>query len=265
MTPHALNGPLQRVVRAEEHLADLRTRIPAITDEQMSAFIIKFDEKPPHSLKIVIKGSKLGAPMSMGVLIGEICYNLRSALDYFIFEFARHDSGSIQSGTQFPIEDNPKGFAWRQKRGWLAGIDAAHVAAIERLQPYNRCDWTSALRDLSNRDRHREFAEVGGTYATHVFTPVTDANFNQIQLPITRAPHPIVGEMDVKIHAVLTIRFADGTPIVETLEKIKTALPRHLLISSRSSSGESGGAHCAPALRRPVFGTLHLASPMSKG
>jgi hypothetical protein len=38
-------------------------------------------------------------------LVGEICYNLRSALDYLVFELAKHDSGTRQENTQFPIAE----------------------------------------------------------------------------------------------------------------------------------------------------------------
>lgn len=228
MTPHALDGAFQRVTRAEEHLTDLKEKIPVVTQAQMSAFVLKFNTNAPYDPKIVIKPSKIGVPMSVGVIIGEVCYNLRSALDYFIFELARHDTGSVQSGTQLPIEDDAEGFARRQKRGWLKGIDAAHVAALERLQPYRGCDWSAALRDLSNRDKHREFVAIGGSYSATVFTPMMDANFSEIALPITRAPHPVMGEVDVKFHATITIHFPDGTPVVETLEKIKAGVAQTL-------------------------------------
>ena len=40
----------------------------------------------------------------------------------------------------------------------------SRLAAIEWLQPYSGCDWTKALRDLSNRDKHREFVSIKGDY-----------------------------------------------------------------------------------------------------
>jgi hypothetical protein len=43
-------------------------------------------------------------PEEISIVVGEICYNLRAALDYLVYELARLDSGCIQNGTQFPIE-----------------------------------------------------------------------------------------------------------------------------------------------------------------
>jgi hypothetical protein len=66
------------------------------------------------------------------ILIGEIAYNLRSSLDYLVFELARFDSGAVQDNTQFPIDDTPKKF-----KGHIAsrlkGLCPTHIAAIEQL------------------------------------------------------------------------------------------------------------------------------------
>jgi len=158
--------------------------------------------------------------MRIGVLIGEICYNFRSALDYFIFELAKHDSGIAQDGTQFPIVDRKKDFAWRTKM-WLKGINAAHVAAIERLQPYSGCDWTKALRDLSNRDKHREFVSIKGDYTAFGYSRIGDRNFDAISAPVRRTPHPVHGEVDVKVYFTANVQFPDGAPIIETIEIVK--------------------------------------------
>jgi hypothetical protein len=88
------------------------------------------------------------------VVIGEIVYNLRSALDYLVFELAGLDSGCIIEGTQFPIERSQKSFKWRVRGGWLDVLNAAHVAAIEALQPYRGCQWAAVLQNLSNPDKH---------------------------------------------------------------------------------------------------------------
>jgi hypothetical protein len=157
--------------------------------------------------------------MRIGVLIGEVCYNLRSALDYFIFALAKHDSGIPQRGTQFPIVDTEKDFIWRAKT-WLKGVNSAHIAEIKMLQPYKGCNATKILRDLSNRDKHREFADIKGEYRAIGYVP-GDPNFSRLPDPARRTPHPIAGGMDVKIEFAAEITFVDGTPIVETLEVVK--------------------------------------------
>jgi hypothetical protein len=223
MTPHPLNGSFERVGRAQEHLRDLAERIIHLQGAHTDSFTPQFDSEPPHAFSLTLGVNRIEAPMSIGIRIGEVCYNLRSALDYLIFELARHDSGSEKSGTQFPIDDCPKTFQGR-KGGYLKGINAAHIAAIERLQPYKGCNWSKALRDFSNRDKHRQFVNIRGDFVANGFNPFDDVNFDFIQAPIRRAPHPIHGVVDVKVHVRVTIEFADGTPIMETLNEIQNGV-----------------------------------------
>src|SRR5439155_16628984 len=95
------------------------------------------------------------------------------------------------------------------------GINARHIAGIERLQPYKRCDWTRALRDLSNKDKHRELPKLGGS-SDLVFYVQGEPEFSR-PLPVFRAPHPLTGKVvDMKFDFQTTIAFDDGTPVIET-------------------------------------------------
>jgi hypothetical protein len=55
MTPHVLNGAIERVKRAEKHLADLGQLINQWLDEQENAVVFKFDSNPPHNLAAIPK------------------------------------------------------------------------------------------------------------------------------------------------------------------------------------------------------------------
>jgi len=102
MPQYALNPSLERVVRVKEHLADLGHRLAHILRQQEDAIIPQFDPNPPHRLVLPLPASTF-VTMRVGVLIGEVCYNLRSSLDYLVFALAELDSGIKQKGTQFPI------------------------------------------------------------------------------------------------------------------------------------------------------------------
>jgi len=72
----------------------------------------------------------------LGILVGEVIYNLRAALDYLIYELAFLDSFKIQEGTQFPIEDTKRrwqvaAFGTKKRPARLVGISGRHKAAIE--------------------------------------------------------------------------------------------------------------------------------------
>lgn len=146
----------------------------------------------------------------LSIVIGEIIYNLRSVLDYLVYDLARFDSGELQDGTQFPIEDTVEGFA-KKRKSFLKGLSDAHVIAIEKLQPYAGCAWTKTLRGLSNPDKHRRLV----TLKDVAFKPIV------VVYPDGGAGHP----HDVEAYDfVLDITFADGTWVIDTLQALITQI-----------------------------------------
>jgi hypothetical protein len=224
MPPYDLNPCFQRVVRAEEHLANLWRTHDVFLRGQENSLVCYFDPEPPHRISCTQGFSN--PPMMIGVLIGEVCYNLRSALDYLVFQLAKLDSGVAQDGTQFLIEDRKKGFEYR-KNTKLAGLNANHIAMIEILQPYNGCQWAQILRDLSNWDKHRDFALIGGGFRALGYTP-DHPDFTRVERPIRSTSHPIHGKMDVKVEIIGSIEFPDGKPAFETLEVVKLGVSETL-------------------------------------
>jgi hypothetical protein len=107
---HPLDAAIQRVNRAQEHLCELQRHIAEIRQNCAATARIYFDPKPPHEV-FAFGPPKLSNPPIISIMLGEICYSLRSVLDYLIFELARGDSGVIQDNTQFPIDDKPGQFA----------------------------------------------------------------------------------------------------------------------------------------------------------
>ncbi len=200
-----------RVNRAEEHLADLKALVERVRKQYSDAPI---EDDFRLSMRGEVFGIELGEPM-LGILIGETVYNLRASLDYLVYALAQEDSGSFQNGTQFPIEDTPDGFAGRLKQGFLKGINEAHKATIEGLQPYNGCNWTKTLRDLSNPDKHRHLVRLKGHHATW---------YREVPPPKTGtiALDPSVRYVDMETRRSLDVTLADGTPIVDTLEQLKS-------------------------------------------
>jgi hypothetical protein len=223
--PHVLDGAFERVNRAGEHLSDLHARLEAFRQEHENSVVAQFKTEPPYDIEIV---SSVSASIRIPILIGEICYHLRSALDYLIFELAKLDTGVPQDNTQFPIEDTEKCFERNSKRR-LRGLNPSHKARIESLQPYAGCDWTKTLREISNPDKHREVASIVIRAVGSAYTPL-DEGFASSPVPIRRAPHPVAGEMDMKLDYTATIRFRDGPLIVESLEEIKSEVANTLTL-----------------------------------
>ncbi|PKU25116.1 hypothetical protein [Telmatospirillum siberiense] len=220
---HPLDGGFEREWRAGEHLRDLEIEISHVFERQANAVPFDLDPNPPHHVINVCRPPETFFGMRIGILVGEICYNLRSALDYLIFELAKLDSGSVQSGTQFPIMDAKKDFDRRGKTAFLKGINASHIAAIEGLQPYMGCNWTGSLRDFSNEDKHRQFVVGGGQTRITVWSAL-DTDLSKIRgMTYDRtAVHPATGaNVPVKVHVAGTVAFDNGLPILETLQELK--------------------------------------------
>jgi hypothetical protein len=226
---HPLDGCFKRVERAHEHLLDLKAQAEAVFRQQADTVVFEFDPNPPHKrITNISLPAETFYGMQFGIVMGELCYNLRSALDYLVFELAILDSGAAQDGTQFPIVDAPEDFVRDAQRRWLKGINAAHVAAIERLQPYNGCNWARSLRECSNPDKHRHFMRSGGNVTAWIYTSL-EHDLALISGYARKAPHPVFGSVDVKVHISGSVTFPDGTPVIETFEEIEREVTNTLV------------------------------------
>ncbi|MDQ6867933.1 MAG: hypothetical protein M3178_05865 [Pseudomonadota bacterium] len=244
----SLDRAIARVSRAEEHLADFVRKVAQRGQEQIDA--ITFNPDPNNPQQFIINQVHLPMDFSFSILIGEIVYNIRSALDYLVFELAGLDSGYLIEGTQFPIEDKKKGFKRRIQGGWLDGLNSAHIAAIEALQPYRGCDWTAVLKNLSNPDKH---VHLVPSRADHEFTfHGADANHVIDFRDMPGAVHSTVmsdgTEVYVKAMLTTSIQFPDGTPVIETLEILKSEVARVLEAFKPDFERAQGGLHNTPSL-----------------
>ncbi len=201
----SLDDAFCRVARAEEHLSSLKVAI----DEYYSVAPIGHDiqtrGKLPAEMKVEI--TYRAHPPRVSILVGEIVYNLRSALDYLVFELALLDSRKVQRGTQFLIEDSEANWNAR-KRVTLKGLSCKHKVAIHSLQPHRGCKWTARLRDVSNPDKHQLLVSPEVKTVVHIGAPETGEGATQ-------------GGVDVNVPVTHQIAFGDGAPLIETLEMLK--------------------------------------------
>ena len=211
----SLENAFARVDRAKEHLARLESEI----DKALRGGVTI-----GSGLSGLFKVTVYPLPKIIPILIGETVFNLRSALDSLIFQLAYLDSGEVQRGTKFPIEDNAN--AWQthilgtgtRKMGrwklWLPLLTPAHLAAIERLQPFTGCDWTRTLRVLSNPDRHCELVVVE---PHHQRSLAADA---VMQDPAGPPQSAELIRADARQSVVVV--FDGGPPVMRTLERLQT-------------------------------------------
>ncbi|MBI3595896.1 MAG: hypothetical protein HY203_01935 [Nitrospirae bacterium] len=191
-----------------ELINELQRLLSEYETQEKSVVFAKLD----RDSKIATLGSTRPAippPTTACVLIGEVVYNLRAALDYLVFLLAAIDSGQLQEQTQFPIIDDEKDFS-AQIKSRLKGVSSQHVAAIRSLQPFAGCAWTGELRDLSNPDKHRHLIAVAHR-AEHVFR-------------IKRTKD----DFETQFEPNVTTTFEDKRPVVETLRRLHSGVVKTL-------------------------------------
>ena len=109
----------------------------------------------------VYQGKTPEASIEWSVIIGEILYNLRSALDHLVWQLVIANRQTPGRNNEFPIAVDQE--AWlRAKERVLKGVSKRHKAMIGYLQPYNggmglsfAVSKLKVLNDLCNVEKHR--------------------------------------------------------------------------------------------------------------
>jgi hypothetical protein len=164
-TPHLFERPWRRLERAKAH----RKRFADIWNEFL-------DSEPYETVchidadgEGVISVDAKPIPEELSVVLGELLYQLRAALDSCIYELAIIDSGqdppTDAEKLEFPIRnDSRTGFdsvAWK-----LGPLTDEHRGWIETIQPYRmqaQFHWKLSymfwsldfINDWARKDRHR--------------------------------------------------------------------------------------------------------------
>jgi hypothetical protein len=156
---------------------------------------------------------------------------LRAALDYLIYELALLDSKMEQEGTQFPIFTCKLGVSPKGKKygfdikapQFLRGLTLDHIAAIERLQPYNGGDWLETLHQISNPDKHRRLTTISASVDDTIVITRGDVrtDHNGVLIP---DPNP---HREVHADYAILIGLPNGpVPLVPTLQRIESQVRR---------------------------------------
>jgi hypothetical protein len=197
---------------------------------------VRIDLAADSSIPDIHMPSKPGSliPVAFPILVGEIAQHLRTILEYLVHRLAILDSGVEQEFTQFPVHDRPEGFR-KSRKSRLKGINDAHAAAIEKLQPYNGHDWTKRLVSISNRDKHMDLAVTLARSAVRLRAginpnPPTDSDHDGlsmvIEIPkeydVIRLAYQVApgSPLYLEFFFALFIAFQDGKSVITTIEEI---------------------------------------------
>jgi hypothetical protein len=153
---HPLDEARAKVARAFRHLEELNNEVHAFADAHPYSGVLDFDSEAP---KIVIRAKAAvpdePVPLVVGVIVGDVLNNLRSALEYLAWQLAIIGKGPDKD-THFPICDTRD--KWRDwGNGNVKRLQPKHAAVIERVQPYHGRQTGALLfiiARLNNTDKH---------------------------------------------------------------------------------------------------------------
>jgi hypothetical protein len=153
-----------KIQRAQEHSDSLQAIVTPVVMGDEPDFVQLSAKLDPQSGYHVFRVAAIQEDqrLRVGIILGDIVQNLRSALDYLFWQLYCHyirvpRTDGEAKGVQFPIEDGPERFG--NKRVHFHKIPSPQWAVIDDAQPYNGADPSRdalrAIRELSNRDKHR--------------------------------------------------------------------------------------------------------------
>lgn len=152
----ALEGARAKLDRGEDVIEQLNTAIVAYMGESPYEIVGQFE---PERSEYVFRGRVTQpVPLVIGVIVGEIIHDVRSALDHLVWQLALLNTATPTRVTQFPIAISEEEFRSNRGQNMIRDLAPKHRTAIEELQPYKGTDTGLALYDLrvlSNTDKHR--------------------------------------------------------------------------------------------------------------
>ncbi len=206
----SLNQSRARIARSGEHLESLDDAINLLADGWKHQEILQ-----TSTLDVDV-------PAIVPILVGEVAYNLKSALDYLAHELFYLANGRRSNSTKFPTERVKE--SWDKylhaakpkdaKKLWLPKLRPKHQAMIQALQPFDSGpQWPSLLADITNGDKHR--------YLTVTVGKLSSAP-REVPAVFTKAIAGVFPEeMFVHRQITATATFEDGTLVVQTLQNLQ--------------------------------------------
>ena len=174
---HPLDGSRAKIRQASKQLKTLNREAARFANSHPYTIESERDRKTGEWVGIIrAVGTDEDPPIELGVLVGDIAHNLRSALDLLVCQLAALGTNPDCIGTQFPICDSPGAFESDVRRHRLDGLSGRHQTMIRGAQPYHRRQrhrLLRILRELSNTDKHRGINPLAAatTFVEPVITP----------------------------------------------------------------------------------------------
>ena len=214
---HPLIGIRTKLGRSRNLLETFNEQAGLFLGRDPYEVVADFDsEKRTYAYTIKVREKPLP---QIGILVGEILYQIRSSLDHLAWQLAilRHDPPPDR--TEFPICDSAK--SYKGSCGKIGGLPLAAQTIVDGLQPYVRKpaaphdDPLWILHRLTNDDKHRVPHLVGGAPGGYeierrgrdLFIGVTVGPFDE-ETPFAEARILDPAETDVEVEPRFTFELA---------------------------------------------------------
>ncbi len=219
-----------KVIRAYEHLKELEAEIGRYYKTNPAKMVRQAEGGPDEYIGRIVTDEPIPARIPM--LIGDCVQNLRSSLDYLVWELVGAAKKKPIDRNMFPICTTPEAFIAQCSGHRLDGIASDAVTEIDSLQPYKHGkdapkDMLAVLDHLCHIDKHRRvlLTHLHGGIAPHeiVTQEIDGQTWAEVDLGAMLdkdakiGPFPIVDgplgpgiQVDVKPHLLAFIAFGEG-------------------------------------------------------
>jgi hypothetical protein len=146
-----------KLIRAQEHLDVLRAMTALYYKTHPAKVVRKLEGSPGEFIGEVV--ADFPVPTRFALIIGDFLQNLRSCLDYLVWELVLAAKNN-PTHNMFPICTTPEAFNAQVARHRLDGVPVDAIAEIEALQPYHdgqdpKGNVLTLLDNFCNINKHR--------------------------------------------------------------------------------------------------------------
>ena len=163
--PSQLADALARVAQAKANYIAFANEIQVFLYEYVGRMIKRDGDDFAIQLRHP-KESEVSGPAK--VLVGQIVENLRSALDYMVFELSALNDPDLNPRTpQFVIAEDESSFQRQARR--LRYLSDEQKTLIEKIQPYHGNIVLGLLAEMAGRGKHRHLLRVRDNTGLQVY------------------------------------------------------------------------------------------------
>ena len=168
-TPQQLEDALARIEQAKENYLSLADEAEKFLYNYVKGMVKGINPTTGiHTLQLRHPKDRILRRTPV-VLVSQIVENLRTALDYMIFELSALNKPDLnEREPHFVISDSKKKF-YQQAKTRLRHLTAEQKSFVEQLQPYNGNKMLALLGELAVKGKHRSLLSITDITGLDIF------------------------------------------------------------------------------------------------